>query len=355
MTREASERLAAEPGLIEPYGGALVNLIAPDDGGELLAHAAGLPRLQLTARGVCDLELLATGGFSPLDRFMGRADYERVLDEMRLADGTLFPIPVTLPVAEGRGRPARRGGRALPTRQRPSRGDARRGDLRVGRRREARAGLRHRRPAPPARRRDELVGPTPTSPGGCASSTPPRHYDFSDLRLTPARRARASVGARPSQRRRLPDAQPAAPRPRGADQRAPRRRVDGALLLHPVVGMTKPGDVDHYTRVRTYKALAERLLRPGADRCSRCCRWRCAWPGRARRCGTRSSGATTARTTSSSAATTPAPATTRTGSPFYGPYDAQELVERHAAEMGVSAAAFQRAGLPPGRGPLRGG
>ena len=47
-------------------------------------------------RNLCDLELLATGGFSPLDRFMGKADYERVLHEMRLSDGTLFPLPITL-------------------------------------------------------------------------------------------------------------------------------------------------------------------------------------------------------------------------------------------------------------------
>ncbi len=56
--------------------------------------------MQISARSLCDLELLATGAFSPLDRFMGKADYERVLTEMRLSDGTLFPIPVTLPVDE---------------------------------------------------------------------------------------------------------------------------------------------------------------------------------------------------------------------------------------------------------------
>jgi sulfate adenylyltransferase len=56
------------------------------------------PPLRLEARAVCDLELLATGAFSALDRFICRADYERVLEEMRLAHGTLIPIPVTLPV-----------------------------------------------------------------------------------------------------------------------------------------------------------------------------------------------------------------------------------------------------------------
>src|SRR6185436_18913871 len=54
----------------------------------------------LSDRSLCDLELLAIGAFSPLSRFLNRADYERVLGEMRLADGTLWPMPVTLPVQE---------------------------------------------------------------------------------------------------------------------------------------------------------------------------------------------------------------------------------------------------------------
>src|ERR687889_882751 len=88
--------------LVAPYGGRLVSLLAEGEGREeLLARAAGLPRLQLTPRALCDLELLATGGFSPLSRFMNRADYERVLGEMRLSDGTLFPMPVTLTFKQG--------------------------------------------------------------------------------------------------------------------------------------------------------------------------------------------------------------------------------------------------------------
>ena len=79
--------------LVTPYGGALVDLFANG------TDAGALPSIQLTERSRCDLELLATGGFSPVDRFMSRRDYDRVLDEMRLANGTLFPIPITLPVA----------------------------------------------------------------------------------------------------------------------------------------------------------------------------------------------------------------------------------------------------------------
>ena len=84
---------------ISPYGGHLVDLLVPAEGrDELKAYASRLPSVQLSARSVCDLELLASGAFSPLDRFLGQADHQRVLEEMRLTSGHLCPIPVTLPV-----------------------------------------------------------------------------------------------------------------------------------------------------------------------------------------------------------------------------------------------------------------
>ena len=87
--------------LITPYGGKLVDLVATGEQRQELAELASrLPSVKISPRFVCDLELLATGAFSPLDRFMGKADYERVLTEMRLNDGTLFPIPITLKLDE---------------------------------------------------------------------------------------------------------------------------------------------------------------------------------------------------------------------------------------------------------------
>ena len=74
--------------LIPPYGGKLVNLVVwEEERDELVRKANTLPSLQLSTRSVCDLELLATGAFSPLDRFMSKADYTHVLEEMRLASG----------------------------------------------------------------------------------------------------------------------------------------------------------------------------------------------------------------------------------------------------------------------------
>ena len=88
--------------LIPPCGGPLVDLWVPAaERDRVKAEAARLPSLQISDRALCDLTLLASGGFSPLDRFMGRADYERVLGEMRLAGGALFPLPITLQVPAG--------------------------------------------------------------------------------------------------------------------------------------------------------------------------------------------------------------------------------------------------------------
>ena len=82
--------------LIAPYGGKLVDLKVPAESfDELKAYAGQLPSIQISPRSVCDLELLAAGAFSPLDRFMGQEDHQRVLNEMRLADGHIFPIPET--------------------------------------------------------------------------------------------------------------------------------------------------------------------------------------------------------------------------------------------------------------------
>ncbi|MFB3142349.1 MAG: adenylyltransferase, partial [Acidobacteriota bacterium] len=85
--------------LISPYGGKLVDLLTPvEELPDLKAQASELPTVRISERSVCDLELLATGAFSPLETFMGEEDYQRVLAEMRLKDGHLFPIPITLPV-----------------------------------------------------------------------------------------------------------------------------------------------------------------------------------------------------------------------------------------------------------------
>jgi len=88
-------------GLVEPHGGVLVDRLVPE--GEVAAverRARRLPRIELDAREIADLELIATGAFSPLTGFLGSADYASVIERMRLADGTAWPIPITLAVTE---------------------------------------------------------------------------------------------------------------------------------------------------------------------------------------------------------------------------------------------------------------
>ena len=94
--------LASKTTLPSPYGEELINLLLPEEEQrDFKAYAAQLPSLSLSSRSVCDLEIMAVGGFSPLDRFMGEEDHLRVVDEIRLCDGHLFPLPISLPVEPG--------------------------------------------------------------------------------------------------------------------------------------------------------------------------------------------------------------------------------------------------------------
>ena len=95
MIASTSHLSAPTSHLVAPHGGELINLIAEADrAAELKSHSREWPSWDLTARQVCDLELLLSGGFSPLRGFMTRADYDGVCDNMRLSDGTLWPMPI---------------------------------------------------------------------------------------------------------------------------------------------------------------------------------------------------------------------------------------------------------------------
>ncbi|MCA1645618.1 MAG: bifunctional sulfate adenylyltransferase/adenylylsulfate kinase [Chloroflexi bacterium] len=324
---------------IQPCGGTLVNLLVPESArAEQAAYASTLPSLQLSERIVCDLELLATGGFSPLDRFMGQADYQRVLDEMRLANGHLFPLPVTLPI-EPEHAPRLGTDVALRTPQNDLLAILTVEEIYAWDRDElaARAfgtrDLRH--PLVVELRRWGALNVA----GRLQVLRLPARYDFRELRLTPT-----EVRARLERARHanVVAFQTRNPLHRVHEELTKRATdaVDGTLLLHPSVGMTKPGDVDHYTRVRTYRALAERYY--AADRivlsllplAMRMAGPREAlWHGLIRR----NYGANYFIVGRDHAS----PGVDSAGKPFYGPYDAQELFERHQAELGVTMLPFQ--------------
>jgi sulfate adenylyltransferase len=314
-------------------------LLVPEEArAELKAYASTLPSLQLSERAMCDLELLATGGFSPLDRFMGQADHQRVLDEMRLASAQIFPVPITLPVEADNSlrldqdvalRTPKNDLLAILTVEEIYPWDRDEVADKVFLSRD----LRH--PLVVEMRR---WGPLNVSGRLQVLRLPPR-YDFRELRLSPV-----------EVRHRLEQAghdnvvafQTRNPLHRVHEELTKRatEAIDGTLLLHPSVGLTKPGDVDHYTRVRTYRALAERYymadrivlsLLPLAMRIAG--PREALWHGLIRR----NFGANYFIVGRDHAS----PGVDSTGKPFYGPYDAQELFAGHQAELGVAMLPFQ--------------
>ena len=326
------------PALVPPYGGRLVDLVAHDNArDDLRVLASRLPSIQLSERSVCDLELLATGAYSPLEGFMGREDHQRVLDEMRLASGHVFPIPVTLPVEsdaevhldqEVALLNAKNELLAVMTIEEVYEWDPDEVAAKVFGTRD----LRHPLVAEMSRWGRLNVS------GRLRVLDLPAHHDFRELRLTPGEtRARlAGFGYR-----NVVAFQTRNPLHRVHEELTKRaaERVDGVLLLHPVVGMTKPGDVDHYTRVRTYKTLVERYydrdrvllsLLPLAMRLAG--PREALWHTLIRR----NYGANHLIVGRDHAS----PGADSKGTPFYGPYDAQELVERFMDELGVKVVPF---------------
>ena len=245
-----------------PYGGGeLTNLIVSHaEAVEMRRYAETLPSIPLTLRSMCDLELLATGAFSPLDRFMSSADYTHVLEDMRLSSGDVFSIPITLPVSR---QADIRTGTEIALRDQKNNAVAvmHVEEIFDWSRREYAAkvlgteSLRH-----PLVTEIETWGDRFVS-GRPRLIEPPRYYDFPELRLTPAevRTRLAELGEQ-----NVVAFQTRNPLHR-AHEEMTRRAMDqtnGVLLMHPVVGLTKPGDVDHYSRVRTYKALVDGYYDP---------------------------------------------------------------------------------------------
>lgn len=324
--------------LIEPYGGRLVDLhVPPEEYDAVRAYANTLPSIQLTDRALCDLELLAVGAFSPLDRFMGRADDARVIEEMRLADGRLFPIPVTLPVDRTDGlhydhdvalRDAKNNLLAILTVEEIYPWDhAHAAQLVFG----------TQDPAHPLVAEMNRWGKTNLS-GRLRVLDLPRHHDFTDLRLTPAEtRDRLAAFGRPN----VVAFQTRNPLHRAHEELTKRAAdsVGGTLLLHPVVGLTKPGDVDHFTRVRSYKALLNNYYaRDRALLALLPLAMRMAGPREAlwHMLIRRNYGVNYLIVGRDHAG----PGNDSLGRPIYGPYDAQELAKQHSAELGVGVLTF---------------
>lgn len=331
-----------ETHLNAPHGGELVDLmVAAERSAEIQSKSRDWPSWDLTARQLCDLELLLDGGFSPLRGFMTRADYEGVCRKMRLADGKLWPIPITLDVTEEFARSIKPGSAVA---LRDAEGvmlailhaeEIWQPDLRA----EAESvfgtvSLNHPGAA------HLLQRTNPWYVGGRLEGVQrPAHYDFRTLRLTPAE-LRAEFNRLGW--RKIVAFQTRNPMHRAHQELTLRaaKQVGANLLINPSVGLTKPGDVEYYVRVRCYQellpnypkdtvrlALLPLAMRMGGPR-------EALWHAIIRKnhgCSHFIVGRDHA-----------GPGTDgKDGKPFYGPYDAQELLRKHEKEINVTMVPFQ--------------
>jgi len=335
--------------LIQPHGGTLVNLYVDEARAtELKEQSRDWPSWDLTPRQFCDLELLMNGGFSPLRGFLTKAEYEGVRDDMRLPDGTLWPMPITLDVPEDVAKGLEPGGKLA---LRDMEGytlavlnveDVWQPDLKA----EAEKVFGTTNTEHPAV--GYLMNQTnPWYVGGKLEGVKaPTHYDFVEYRLTPrqVRERFASLGWV-----KVVAFQTRNPMHRAHQELTFRAAADleANLLIHPVVGMTKPGDVDHYTRVRCYQAITKHYphntamvsllplaMRMGGPR-------EAVWHAIIRK----NHGCTHLIVGRDHAG----PGKDSKGNPFYGPYDAQELLQQHEEELGIAMVPFKMMVYVPDR------
>jgi sulfate adenylyltransferase len=334
-------RSGATEQLIPAHGGSLVDLMAPPAAAaELRAASRDWPSWDVTPRQLCDLELLLNGGFSPLRGFLARRDYDGVVDAMRLGNGALWPIPITLDVPETLAGTLSAGMRvALRDAEGVMLAALTVEDVwQPDRAREAEAVFGTRSLHHPGVR-VLLEQSHPFYVGGTVTGvTQPAHYDYRALRHSPAqlRAEFTRLGWH-----RVVAFQTRNPMHRAHQELTLRaaREAEANLLIHPVVGMTKPGDVDHYTRVRCYRALVPTYppdsallsllplaMRMGGPR-------EAVWHAIIRK----NYGCTHLIVGRDHAG----PGQDADGKPFYGPYDAQELLQQHEAELGIAMVPFR--------------
>lgn len=327
--------------LIRPHGGELVDLlVSGSDAAVIKSRIRDWPAWDLTERQLCDIELLLNGGFSPLKGFLGRADYDRVCREMRLSDGSLWPVPITLDVDDATAAVLEPGARLA---LRDAEGvtlavlsvsdiwqpDMEQEALQVfGTNDQKHPGVAYLR----NRSHRWYVG------GALQGIQLPVHYDFRHYRHTPAelRSKFAEHGWD-----RVVAFQTRNPLHRAHQELTFRaaRELGANLLIHPVVGMTRPGDVDHFTRVRCYRAVLDHYPEDTSMLSLLPLAMRMGGPREALLHGIvrRNYGCTHLIVGRDHAG----PGDDSNGRPFYGPYDAQDLLREHEDEIGIQMVPFR--------------
>ncbi len=327
--------------LIQPHGGTLIDLHVVGERQKVLKDLSlHIASISLSERQMCDLELLMNGTFSPLAGFMIGSDYESVLDRMRLQDGILWPIPICLDISAVTAEQLE-AGQSIALRD-PE------GFM---------LGVMHVEDIWPIDKKREsqmIYGTTDTSHPGVEyllnqtrshyvggrieGVNEPLHFDFKELRLSPreVRATCAKLGWR-----QMVGFQTRNPLHRAQFEVTLRamRETKANLLLQPVVGLTKPGDINYYTRVRCYQAasrhyppnmmllalipLAMRMAGPREA----------LWHALIRKnygCNYFIIGRDHA-----------GPGVDQEGKPFYEPYAAQELVNQCKDEIGIGIIPFE--------------
>ncbi|MDO5647274.1 bifunctional sulfate adenylyltransferase/adenylylsulfate kinase [Paracoccus sp. (in: a-proteobacteria)] len=314
--------------------------VSPETADALKHEAGNLQSWDLTPRQICDLELLMNGGFNPLKGFLSQADYDGVVNDMRLSDGSLWPMPITLDVSE-----------KFADGLEPGTDIALRDQEGVilaimsvtdkwtpNKAHEAEKvfgadDLAH----PAVNYLHNVAGPVYLG-GPIKGLQAPTHYDFRARRETP-NELRAFF--KKMNWHRVVAFQTRNPLHRAHQELTFRaaREAQANLMIHPVVGMTKPGDVDHFTRVRCYEAVLDKYpaatthlsllnlaMRMAGPR-------EAVWHGLIRR----NHGVTHFIVGRDHAG----PGKNSAGQDFYGPYDAQELFKKHQDEIGVEMVDFK--------------
>ena len=294
----------------------------------------------LRDRQICDLEMIMNGAFAPLNGFLGKNDYENVLSEMRLENGSLWPLPIMLDIDKEFSKKLTVGDKVtLKDKEGFSIAIIKIDDIwEPDLNKEAELVFGTKDCSHPGV--DYLINQTNSVyiGGKIKTITIPRHYDYENLRQTPS-----SLKKKFEQ---LGWENVVAFQTRNPLHRAhvemtlsALEEFDANLLIHPVVGVTKPGDVDHYTRVRCYKhvlskypddkaflsliPLAMRMAGPREALCHAIIRKNYG-------CSHFIVGRDHA-----------GPGLDSNGKPFYGPYAAQEILKQYEEEIGIKMVPFK--------------
>ena len=311
-----------------------------DSSQKMKIDAADLTSHDLTLRQICDLELLMNGGFNPLKGFLTEEDYNGVVDNMRLADGTLWPMPITLDVSKDYAEGVEIGQDiALRNQEGVILGTMTVTDKWTpNKAKEAEKVFGADDSAHPAVNYLHNTAGDVYLGGPVTGIQQPVHYDFRGRRDTP-NELRAYF--RKMGWRKVVAFQTRNPLHRAHQELTFRaaKEAQANLLIHPVVGLTKPGDVDHFTRVRCYEAVLDQYPAATTSMSLLNLAMRMAGPREAVWHGLirKNHGCTHFIVGRDHAG----PGSSSQGEDFYGPYDAQDLFREHQEEMGIEMVDFK--------------